>query len=148
MNAITNETFELATTTVIGTALVLAPIDPQPIRDLNTPLPELAPEPEPTPVTNFDCYGSIWGYDTVTKAEADIAEARLNGHHIDEWHVTDRNGLPIRIVRTTDSDSAFLGGIDICVFPAECPDCGAPVTSQKWTPGEHRKTCPRHDPHF
>ena len=32
-------TIELATTTLIGTALVLAPIDPQPIRDLNTPPP-------------------------------------------------------------------------------------------------------------
>jgi hypothetical protein len=33
------DTIELATTVVIGTALVLAPIDPQPIRDLNTPAP-------------------------------------------------------------------------------------------------------------
>lgn len=33
------DTTELATTVVIGTALVLAPIDPQPIRDLNTPAP-------------------------------------------------------------------------------------------------------------
>lgn len=33
------DTFELATTVVAGTALVLAPIDPQPIRDLNTPVP-------------------------------------------------------------------------------------------------------------
>ena len=32
-------TIELATTSVIGTALVLASIDPQPIRDLNTPAP-------------------------------------------------------------------------------------------------------------
>lgn len=33
------DTFELATVVVAGTALVLAPIDPQPIRDLNTPVP-------------------------------------------------------------------------------------------------------------
>jgi hypothetical protein len=33
------DTFELATTVIAGTALVLAPIDPQPIRDLNTPIP-------------------------------------------------------------------------------------------------------------
>lgn len=33
------DTFELATTVITGTALVLAPIDPQPIRDLNTPPP-------------------------------------------------------------------------------------------------------------
>ncbi|ELP67649.1 hypothetical protein STRTUCAR8_08576 [Streptomyces turgidiscabies Car8] len=38
-------TIELATVSIIGTALVLAPIDPQPIRDLNTPTPD--PEPEP-----------------------------------------------------------------------------------------------------
>jgi hypothetical protein len=42
------DTIELATATVIATALVLAPIDPQPIRDLNTPLPEPEPEPAPT----------------------------------------------------------------------------------------------------
>jgi hypothetical protein len=40
-------TIELATTVVIGAALVLAPIAPQPLRELNAPLPE--PEPEPTP---------------------------------------------------------------------------------------------------
>jgi hypothetical protein len=38
-------TIELATTVAIGTALVLAPIDPQPIRELNTPIPDPAPEP-------------------------------------------------------------------------------------------------------
>lgn len=43
----TRETATLAAITAIGTALVLAPIDPQPIRDLNTPLPE--PEPESAP---------------------------------------------------------------------------------------------------
>ncbi|WP_329215213.1 hypothetical protein OG352_06310 [Streptomyces sp. NBC_01485] len=52
-------TIELAATSIIGTALVLAPIDPQPIRDLNTPLPEVAPEPEPTPVANYDNHGSF-----------------------------------------------------------------------------------------
>jgi hypothetical protein len=41
-------TIELATTAVIGTALVFAPIDPQPLRDLNAPLPEPEPEPAPT----------------------------------------------------------------------------------------------------
>ena len=46
------DTTALAATVVIGTALVLAPIHPQPIRDLNTPLPE--PEPEPEPVPAFD----------------------------------------------------------------------------------------------
>lgn len=33
------DTFELAATVIAGTALVLAPIDPQRIRDLNTPAP-------------------------------------------------------------------------------------------------------------
>ncbi|MBL1086776.1 hypothetical protein JK359_33255 [Streptomyces actinomycinicus] len=42
------DTIGLAGTVVIGTALVLAPIDPQPIRDLNTPAPE--PHREPAPV--------------------------------------------------------------------------------------------------
>jgi hypothetical protein len=36
---------ELAATVVIGAALVLAPIDPQPIRDLNTPAPASTWEP-------------------------------------------------------------------------------------------------------
>ena len=39
------DTFELAATVIAGTALVLAPIDPQPIRDLNTPIPDPTPEP-------------------------------------------------------------------------------------------------------
>lgn len=111
-------TIELAAVVVIGTALVLAPIDPQPIRDLNTPLPELAPEPEPTPVTNYDHYGSTWGYDTVAKVEAGIAERRSEGATVDEWAVVDRDGNPMRIVRTTEIDTSFLGGIDICVIPA------------------------------
>ena len=110
-------TIELATTTVIGTALVLAPIDPKPIRDLNTPIPEPAPEPEPTPVTNYDCYGSLWGHDTVTRAEAGIAERRSEGATVDEWDAVDRVGNPMRIVRTTDPHDTFLGGVDICVIP-------------------------------
>jgi hypothetical protein len=40
-------TIELAAIVAAGTAIVLAPIDPQPLRDLNTPLPK--PEPEPAP---------------------------------------------------------------------------------------------------
>lgn len=121
-------TIELATTTVIGTALVLAPIDPRPIRDLNTPPAEPEPEPviEPAVVANYDCYGSLWGHDTVTKAEADIAQARAKGHAIDEWNVTDRDGQPLRIVRTTDPDSTFLGGIDISVIPVTAADAPEP----------------------
>lgn len=113
------DTIELATTVAIGTALVLAPIDPQPIRDLNTPLPEPTPEPvvEPAVVANYDHYGTLWGYDTITKAENDITQARAKGHAIDEWQVADRDGQPLRIVRTTDPTSTFLGGIDISVIP-------------------------------
>ncbi|MGW2113776.1 hypothetical protein [Streptomyces zhihengii] len=69
-------------------------------------------------VTNYDCYGSLWGHDTVAKARSDIEEARESGHTIDEWNVTDRAGQPLRIVRTTDPTSTFLGGIDIAVIPA------------------------------
>lgn len=111
-------TVELAATVVIGPALVLAPIDPQPLRDLNTPVPEPAPEPEPATVANYDYCGTLWGHDTVTKAEADIATARANGYAIDEWNVTTPDGQPLRIVRTTDTDTSFLGGVDICVIPA------------------------------
>jgi hypothetical protein len=121
-------TIELATTVVIGTALVFAPIDHQPIRDLNTPHPEPTPEPviEPAVVANYDHYGSLWGHDTVTKAEADIAQACAQGHAIDEWNVTDRDGNPLRIVRTTDPTSTFLGGVDISVIPVTAADAPAP----------------------
>ncbi|WP_121701534.1 hypothetical protein [Streptomyces sp. E5N298] len=115
------DTYELAAVTVIGTAIVLAPIDPQPIRDLNAPPPVppvVEPEPEPAVVANYDCYGSLWGHDTITKAEADFAETLAEGGTVDEWHVTDRSGQSLRIVRTTAVDTRFLGGIDICVIPA------------------------------
>lgn len=77
-------------------------------------------------VANFDYYGSLWGYITVAEAETYIDEARANGADIDEWNVTDREGFPIRIVRTTDPDDTFFGGIDISVFPAECNACDSP----------------------
>lgn len=106
-------TIELATTVAIGTALVLAPINPQPIRDLNTPLPEPTPEPEPTPVLNYDNYGSYWGAETIANTEALIARERAAGTAIDEWHVTNRDGQPLRIVRC--ADPTFLD--TICVIP-------------------------------
>lgn len=96
-----------------------------------------------TNVVNFDSYGSILGYDTVEKSELDIDEARANGATIDEWHVADLKHLPIRVVRI--AAPTFL---DIYVFPAECPYCGAPVTSLKWISDEHHPKCPRRDPHF
>lgn len=108
------DTTELATASVIATALVLAPIDPQPIRDLDTPLPDLEPdpEPEPTPVLNYDNYGSYWGAETIANTETLIARERAAGTAIDEWNVTDRDGQPLRIVRIADAE--FLD--DICVF--------------------------------
>lgn len=71
----------------------------------------------PQVVANFDNYGSLWGYDTVAKTEADIAEERANGTQIDEWDVTDRDGQPLRIVRM--ADPTFLD--TICVFSAWHP---------------------------
>lgn len=114
------DTYDLATVTVIGAAVVLAPIDPRPIRDLNTPppAPVVEPEPEPAVVANYDCYGGLWGHDTITKAEAHFAETLAEGGTVEEWHVTDRGGRPLRIVRTTDVDTTFLGGIDISIIPA------------------------------
>ena len=97
-----------------------------------------------TNVVNLDSHGSFWGYDTVEKSELDIDEARASGTTIDEWHVADPSGLPIRIVRIADPE--FLD--TICVFPAGCPDCGEPVTSLKWVTSEHHTKCPRRDPNF
>jgi hypothetical protein len=68
----------------------------------------------PATVTNYDNYGSLWGYDTIERAEAVVAEAYANGSDVNEWHVTDRNGRPLRIVRI--ADPTFLD--DICVIPA------------------------------
>lgn len=108
------DTFELATAVIAGTALVLAPIDPQPIHDLNDPQPEPVlpkPAPEPAVVTNYDNYGSLWGRETVAQAEAGIAEERANGTAIDEWNATDRAGNPLRIVRM--ADPTFLDTISV-----------------------------------
>jgi hypothetical protein len=97
-----------------------------------------------TNVVNFDNHGSLWGVDTVETTERLIDWERDNGARIDEWHAADRDGLPLRIVRIADPD--FLD--TICVFPAECPDCGSPVASLKWISDEHHEKCPRRDPHF
>ncbi|MFB7500009.1 hypothetical protein ACFC09_35920 [Streptomyces sp. NPDC056161] len=97
-----------------------------------------------TLVVNFDNDGTLWGVDSVENADDMIDRERANGLTIHEWFVADRAGLPIRIVRIADPE--FLD--TICVFPAECPYCGEPVTTLKWTPDEHHAKCPRHDPHF
>lgn len=97
-----------------------------------------------TNVVNFDNHGSFWGYDTVEDAEAAIEQAQAIGQDVDEWHVTDRKGLRIRIVRIVDPE--FLD--TIAVFPDECDDCGAPVSSLAWVTAEHHAKCPRRDPNF
>ncbi|MDQ0758712.1 hypothetical protein [Streptomyces canus] len=97
-----------------------------------------------TLVVNFDNHGSLWGVDTVEDAERVIDWERVSGARIDEWHVADRKGLPIRIVRIADPE--FLD--TICVFPAECPDCGSPVTTLAWVSDEHHPKCSHRDPNF
>lgn len=97
-----------------------------------------------TNVVNFDNHGSFWGYDTIEDAEIGIEQAQVTGQDIDEWYTTDRVGLIIRVVRIADPE--FLD--TICVFPAECTDCGAPVTSIKRVTDEHHARCPRRDPYF
>ena len=95
-------------------------------------------------VVNFDNYGSTWGTSTVAEAEEMVEQAQANGDHINEWYATDRDGLRLRVVRITDAPFPDT----ICVFPDECDDCGAPVTSLKWVTDEHHAKCPRRDPYF
>ncbi|MEU5496145.1 hypothetical protein [Streptomyces griseofuscus] len=73
---------------------------------------ELAPADQT--VANFDNYGSLWGFDTVARAERLIAAARAEGADIDEWETADRDGRPLRVVRI--ADPTFLD--TICVFSA------------------------------
>lgn len=79
--------------------------------------PAPLPIPELKVVANFDVNGSFWGYDTITRTDAFIADAHANNHRVDEWAIVDRTGQPLRVVRTTDPTSDFLGGIDIAVIP-------------------------------
>lgn len=62
-------------------------------------------------VLNFDNYGSFGGTSTIAAVEADIEHAQLFGLRIDEWHVADRNGQPLRIIRIADPD--FLDTISV-----------------------------------
>jgi sarcosine oxidase delta subunit len=98
-------------------------------------------------VLNFDNYGSFWGMESVEVTEYLITKERANGAAIDEWHETDRDGRPLRIVRIADPD--FLD--TICVIPlgvGECPYCGAPLSSTAASLDEHHLKCPLHDPRF
>ena len=97
-----------------------------------------------TLVVNFDNHGTLWGVDSVENTEDMIDREQANGLTIYEWFFTDRDGARHRIVRIADPE--FLD--TICVFPDECDDCGAPVTSNKWVTDEHHAKCPHRDPHF
>jgi hypothetical protein len=109
-------THTLATATLIGTALIAAPLPPKTVRNMHITLP--TPAPEPATIANYDQHGSLWGHSTATQTATDIAAARADGATVEEWAVTDRAGNLLRIVRVTDVDTAFLGGIDIAVIPA------------------------------
>lgn len=97
-----------------------------------------------TLVVNFDNHGTRWGVDSVENTDDMIDRERADGRTIHEWFFTDRDGLRHRIVRIADPE--FLD--TICIFPDECDDCGAPVTSIKWVTDEHHAKCPRRDPYF
>jgi hypothetical protein len=59
-------------------------------------------------VTAYDNHGSHWstltGNAAVLDAEKSIDWATVEGQRIDEWHVTDPTGRPLRIVRIADPD--------------------------------------------
>jgi hypothetical protein len=57
-------------------------------------------------VTAYDNHGSHWstltGTAAILDAETSIGRAAAEGQRIDEWHVTDPAGRPMRIVRIAD----------------------------------------------
>lgn len=73
---------------------------------------------------NVAGYVSAWRFNTIT----------------DSYELAHSWNIPM--VRIADPE--FL---DASV-PAECDDCGAPVTTLAWVSEEHKATCPHHDPHF
>lgn len=97
-----------------------------------------------TSVVNLDTHGNFRGYSTAEDAEVGVEQAQITGQDVGERYTTDRAGLIIRVVRIADPE--FLD--TIYVFPAECTDCGAPVTSIKRVTDEHHAKCPRRDPYF
>ncbi|MFJ5973545.1 hypothetical protein [Streptomyces sp. NPDC093060] len=52
-------------------------------------------------VANFDEYGSVWGFNTVAEAEAEIAQDRAEGATVEVWETADRDGQPLRVARVT-----------------------------------------------
>ncbi len=76
---------------------------------------QITAQPSLSTVTTFDSYGSTWGTSPLAEVEADIAAARATGAPIDEWNVTDRDGLPMTIVRFPDP--TFLDTITVITGP-------------------------------
>lgn len=108
-------TIELATTLTIGTALVLAPIDPQPLRDLNTPLPE----PQPEPIT-FDEKLARQVRDALGlrhwKPNADHGETETR---IILWSQLELNDLYVRVGGTVTSQQVERVASDGSTWTAE-----------------------------
>ncbi|MFB8772121.1 hypothetical protein [Streptomyces broussonetiae] len=83
------------------------------------------PQHQPSPfaglpaghAVNFDNHGTVWGTDAPEETEALIARERAAGTVIDEWHVTDRDGQPMHVIRC--ADPTFLD--TICVIPGAAP---------------------------
>lgn len=59
-------------------------------------------------VAAYDNHGSHWstltGTSAILDAEQSITLATTDGQRIDEWHVTDPAGRPMRVVRIADPD--------------------------------------------
>ncbi|MFE2563066.1 hypothetical protein [Streptomyces mirabilis] len=110
------DTFELATTVVAGTALVLAPIDPQPIRDLNTPLPE--PEPEPAPALDQKLIARV-------RTALGLTHWRPNADHGETetrlvlWSQLELNDLYERVGGTVTSQQVARSSSDGATWTAE-----------------------------
>ncbi|MFE2710594.1 hypothetical protein ACFXKI_01035 [Streptomyces mirabilis] len=108
------DTFELATITTIGTALVLAPIDPQPIRDLNTPLPE----PEPVPAFDEALIARV-------RTALGLSHWRPNAEHGETetrlvlWSQLELNDLYERVGGTVTSQQAARSASDGATWTAE-----------------------------
>lgn len=63
-------------------------------------------------VANLDEFGSLWGFNTVAEADAEVAEAVDDeGATVEEWETTDLAGQPLRVARVTHPK----WGIDIRV---------------------------------
>lgn len=129
-------TIELATTVAIGTALVLAPIDPQPIRDLNTPPP--TPKPEPAPVFDENLIATV-------RTALGLTHWRPNANHgetetrIVMWSQLELNDLyeqvggtvTTRRVERTTSDGATWTDEEITVT-VDVPGVGPVEATTDW----------------